>query len=161
VDRSTKDLDDTRAAAALKPDDAQLAAAVKRDEVTLKEEEAWLKGRVAWLKGREAWLTDREEKLAEVRAAAAGQRVLESPAEFPRVLRIVALQQLGALARSKRFEVPTQVLEDVERHVHTLRDLFGQRLDQSKIPNLAVAATAGAGKTTLLRYLQQTTDTFR
>jgi hypothetical protein len=98
---------------------------------------------------------------APVRAEAAAQRSLQLPAEFPRVSRDVALQQLGALARLTHYQVPTETLVVLDRHVRTLRDVFGRPVDKSEVPNLALATTPGAGKTALLRYLQQTADTVR
>jgi hypothetical protein len=104
---------------------------------------------------------DVQDAQAQEGPAAATQRSFELPAEFPRVAPDVSLRQLGALARLKRFEVPTQTLEVLDRHVRTLRDVFARPVDKSEIPNLAVATTPGAGKTALLRYLQQTADTVR
>jgi hypothetical protein len=124
----------------------------------LEKEEAWLKDREAWLQDREARLKKVEARLKQARAESATGRL---PAEFPRIAPRVASQQLGGLVQLKRFEVPTQALEDVERHVRELRDVFRWPDDEIAIPDLVVAATAGAGKTTLLRYLQQTADTVR
>jgi hypothetical protein len=142
VDEAAKDVDGARAAAALQPGDTNLAAAVEKREAELLD--------------RQAWLRVCKAELEKARGAAAVQRPFELPS------RVVALEQLGALARSQRFEVPTQALKGVERYVRVLRDVFGTYLlARRSYPNLAVVATPGAGKTTLLRYLQQTADTVR
>jgi hypothetical protein len=161
VDAAMKDVDNVCAAAALQPKNKNLSAVVERNEVWLQKAEAWLQNRQAWLKDREERLRMDRAWLEQARAADAARRPFELPAEFPHVAPNVALQQLGALAQSKRFEVPTRALEEVTRHVRTLRDLFGRPVDKSVIPNLVVTATGGSGKTTLLRYLQQTADTVR
>jgi hypothetical protein len=163
-DATTEHVDDTRAAAALQPGDEKIAVAVEAHD--LMKEEKWLKRAEVALKDREnalsfceAWLKDREVGLAKARVAA--QPSSDAPAGFRLVAPDVALECLGELGSSKRFEVPTQALGEATRHVRTLRDLLGRPVDKSVIPNLVVAAPAGAGTTTLLRYLQQTADTVR
>jgi hypothetical protein len=162
VDDAATEVDAARADAALNPQD-------KHVEVALREHERWLKlrkDREAELADSEnmlnfcdAWLRNREAELAKARSA---HPSLDWPAGFRPVGSDVARKQLGAFARSRHFEVPTRALEEVERHVRTLRELFGMRhVTKSAIPNLVVAAAAGAGQTTLLRYLQQTADTVR
>jgi hypothetical protein len=165
VIRAAKGVDGARAAAALEPGDAKLAAAVSEHEAELAKHKAELEHMEAWLRREEAKLKDwcerrlmhAETYLKNARAAAAAERSFN----FPRVAPDVALRQLGALVRLRRFEVPTWAQEEAERHVCTLRDVFGRSVDKSEVPNLVAAATPGAGKTTLLRYLQQIADTVR
>jgi hypothetical protein len=135
---------------------------LEKEAANLKSWEAELKRREPQLKRSEAELKEAEAHLDKLRAAAAAQRAFK----FPLVAPDVALRQLGALARLKRFEVPTRALEEAEQHVRQLRDLFSTDWVQVArrecgIPNLVVVARAGSGKTTLLRYLQQTADTVR
>jgi hypothetical protein len=178
VKNAAAKLDPVRAAAALKLEDLNIGVAIdmyeesleerKRCEAELTEYEDTLLFCDALLKDREAELAHRENTLnfcdgalkhreAELAKARAAQAV-----RFRRVAPDVALKELGELAVSKRFEVPTQALEEIGRHVRTLRDLTGTRLvHKDAIPSIVVAAAAGAGQTTLLRYLQQTADTVR
>jgi hypothetical protein len=155
------DVADARIAASCYRRDETLATAVRRYERRLEKEKASLTHREARLTWYETQLKHAEAGLATARAAAEAQRAFDLRASFPRVAPDVALQQLGALAQSKRFEVPTQTLEALKQHARTFRDVFGRSGYYSTFPGLAVAATPGAGKTALLRYLQQTADTVR
>jgi hypothetical protein len=176
MDEAAKDLDDARVAAAHQPKDEILAAVVEKRRAQFTDCVAAVEAHAAVVMDRVAWLNFRVAELgycvAELNCCVADRNFIAGwlkdaeagfkvPSTFPRIAQDVALQQLGALVRFKRFEVPTETLEMLERHVHTLRGLFLRPVDKSNVPNLAVAATPGAGKTTLLRYLQQAADTVR
>jgi hypothetical protein len=158
VDAARAEVNRALAAVALNQNDETLAARLQDANAVLDKRQAWLEKREKALEKAVAAATAAVET---ARAADAAPPPVELPAEFPPVARDVALKQLGDLARSMRYEAASGTVNVLEQHVRTLCGLLWDPVDKSKVPNLAVAATAGSGKTTLLRYLQQTADTVR